>query len=378
VVFVWTYNAYLLAWPVQLCNDYSAESMVPLLVPTAASPQGLLTALPTDIKHAAECVCSALYILYQALSLMVFSVLPEEQREKLQNYTRSSALHHGLQELLPPPGNNRSDRSRWGEPDDPRLWAVALFYVTAMLVVWKVLTSKFNSGNGDRVDKAVDKSVDKKDSEEERKKGQQQPEDEGEARPLELELLACLLFLVVPFILSSNLLFPVGFVVAERVLYIPSSGYCMLVGVLVRQIYGGTSSTAQDPAAAAAHTHPKMFLAHLAELIRRVGLVLVVAVVLYAYGDQTLTRHREWATGYTLWNSAHKVNPQSAHVLHNYALELSWKGRQKEAAKSFKKALRLRPDDLSTRFGLARAQRRQDRCDQAQKVAMKGLKIIRE
>ena len=37
--------------------------------------------------------------------------------------------------------------------------------------------------------------------------------------------------LVVPFIPASNLFFRVGFVVAERVLYLPSAGYCLLVAL---------------------------------------------------------------------------------------------------------------------------------------------------
>jgi len=34
---------------------------------------------------------------------------------------------------------------------------------------------------------------------------------------------------VLPFLPASNMFFPVGFVVAERVLYMPSMGFCMLV-----------------------------------------------------------------------------------------------------------------------------------------------------
>eukprot|EP00936_MAST-01D_sp_MAST-1D-sp1_P000752 g752.t1 len=37
-------------------------------------------------------------------------------------------------------------------------------------------------------------------------------------------------FIVLPFILSANILFPVGFAIAERVLYLPSAGVCMLFG----------------------------------------------------------------------------------------------------------------------------------------------------
>ena len=40
-----------------------------------------------------------------------------------------------------------------------------------------------------------------------------------------------LALLVVPFIPASNLFFRVGFVVAERVLYLPSAGFCLLVAL---------------------------------------------------------------------------------------------------------------------------------------------------
>jgi len=36
--------------------------------------------------------------------------------------------------------------------------------------------------------------------------------------------------MILPFLPASNLFFPVGFVIAERVLYAPSMGFCMLIG----------------------------------------------------------------------------------------------------------------------------------------------------
>ena len=44
--------------------------------------------------------------------------------------------------------------------------------------------------------------------------------------------------LVIPFVPASNLFFPVGFVVAERVLYIPSMGYAALVALGITTIFG--------------------------------------------------------------------------------------------------------------------------------------------
>jgi hypothetical protein len=41
---------------------------------------------------------------------------------------------------------------------------------------------------------------------------------------------------IVPFIPASNLFFPTGFVVAERVLYLPSMGFLLLIGLGVKKI----------------------------------------------------------------------------------------------------------------------------------------------
>ena len=44
-------------------------------------------------------------------------------------------------------------------------------------------------------------------------------------------LLVAASWTVIPFLPASNFPFPVGFVVAERVLYLPSMGFCLLVSL---------------------------------------------------------------------------------------------------------------------------------------------------
>ena len=44
-------------------------------------------------------------------------------------------------------------------------------------------------------------------------------------------VLISLAMVIVPFLPAANLLVHVGFVVAERVLYLPSSGWCLLVAL---------------------------------------------------------------------------------------------------------------------------------------------------
>ena len=56
-----------------------------------------------------------------------------------------------------------------------------------------------------------------------------QPDDAQ--RQTKTNVLFALFMVLVPFAPATNLLFPVGFVIAERVLYLPSMGYCLLVAI---------------------------------------------------------------------------------------------------------------------------------------------------
>ena len=44
-------------------------------------------------------------------------------------------------------------------------------------------------------------------------------------------VLLSLSLAVLPFMPAANLFFPVGFVIAERILYLPSMGFCLLVAI---------------------------------------------------------------------------------------------------------------------------------------------------
>lgn len=53
-----------------------------------------------------------------------------------------------------------------------------------------------------------------------------------------ISLLLALLLMIVSFLPASNLFFPVGFVIAERILYTPSIGYSLLLAVGFKNILG--------------------------------------------------------------------------------------------------------------------------------------------
>ena len=51
---------------------------------------------------------------------------------------------------------------------------------------------------------------------------------------------------LLPFLPATNLFFTVGFVVAERVLYVPSMGFCLLVAMGMSQMAGVTFPCSDD------------------------------------------------------------------------------------------------------------------------------------
>ncbi|PSN37297.1 hypothetical protein C0J52_24717 [Blattella germanica] len=95
-------------------------------------------------------------------------------------------------------------------------------------------------------------------------------------------LLLSLAFIAVPFLPATNLFFYVGFVVAERVLYIPSIGYCLLIGLGCHVIHSRTNKC----------------------------LVLVcVALLLAAFSVRTVQRNRDWVDEESLYRSGIPINP---------------------------------------------------------------------
>uniref|UniRef100_A0A8C6T8U9 dolichyl-phosphate-mannose--protein mannosyltransferase n=1 Tax=Neogobius melanostomus TaxID=47308 RepID=A0A8C6T8U9_9GOBI len=137
------------------------------------------------------------------------------------------------------------------------------------------------------------------------------------------EVLVGLLFLVFPFIPASNLFFRVGFVVAERVLYMPSMGYCILVS------HG---------------------LTRLCALVGRWGsavLGLSMLLLLLLFSWKTVAQNQVWLSREALFRSGIHTLPHNAKVHYNFANFLKDTGRHQEAIRHYNIALRLYPRHAS-------------------------------
>ncbi|NXP18128.1 TMTC1 protein, partial [Scytalopus superciliaris] len=136
------------------------------------------------------------------------------------------------------------------------------------------------------------------------------------------EVLVGLLFLVFPFIPASNLFFRVGFVVAERVLYMPSMGYCILFVHGLKKLSTWLNKW-------------------------RITVLTLFALLLLLFSWKTVKQNEIWLSRESLFSSGVKTLPHNAKVHYNYANFLKDQGRNTEAIYHYKTALKLYPRHAS-------------------------------
>ncbi|BFZ09595.1 hypothetical protein BsWGS_12633 [Bradybaena similaris] len=124
--------------------------------------------------------------------------------------------------------------------------------------------------------------------------------------------------LVLPFLPASNLFFRVGFVVAERLLYIPSMGYCLLVAHGVQALWS-----------------------RLAGL--RLYVTLLYLLLLVAWATRTLDRNRVWQSRHALFWSGVKELPHNDKMHYNLANLLKDQGQLDQAQTHYRTAIALNP-----------------------------------
>ena len=127
--------------------------------------------------------------------------------------------------------------------------------------------------------------------------------------------------LVLPYIPASNLFFPVGFVVAERVLYLPSMGFCLLVG------YG------------AWHLLQRTLTSKLLHLFTR----LALAFLLLSHSLKTVTRNRDWHSGFTIFTTGIQRNPSSGVMLSNLGVEYAINKEYITADRLYRASMEIAP-----------------------------------
>uniref|UniRef100_A0A672Z2G2 Protein O-mannosyl-transferase TMTC3 n=1 Tax=Sphaeramia orbicularis TaxID=375764 RepID=A0A672Z2G2_9TELE len=141
-------------------------------------------------------------------------------------------------------------------------------------------------------------------------------------------VIMALSLIVLPFIPASNLFFPVGFVVAERVLYVPSMGFCVLVA------------------------HGFKIILHKGNL-KKISWFMI-GVMLTTHAVKTFNRNWDWESEYTLFTSALKVNKNNAKLWNNVGHALENQNNYARALRYFLQATRVQPDDIGAHMNVGR------------------------
>lgn len=141
-------------------------------------------------------------------------------------------------------------------PKDSRILSIFLFYSILALLIIKILTEKLNFG-----------------------------------------ILFALSLLIFPFIPASNLFFPVGFVVAERVLYLPSLGFSLIVSLGLKKF----SSFFK-------FARPFFY------------------IILTLFALKTFLRNFDWRDDFTLFNAGLRITKMNAKIWNNIGHFLERKG----------------------------------------------------
>ncbi|XP_032894093.1 protein O-mannosyl-transferase TMTC2 isoform X2 [Amblyraja radiata] len=153
-------------------------------------------------------------------------------------------------------------------------------------------------------------------------------------------LIFSLSLLIVPFLPATNLFFYVGFVIAERILYIPSMGFCLLVTLGIRTLS----------------------LRMKKRIFKSMILYAAIALIIL-YGLKTITRNRDWHDEEMLYRSGIKVNPAKAWG--NLGNVLKSQGKVLEAEKAYRNALYYRSNMADMLYNLGLLLQENDRFTEA-------------
>lgn len=158
-----------------------------------------------------------------------------------------------------------------------------------------------------------------------------------------------LLFFVVAFLPTGNLLFANGTVFAERLAYLPSAGICLVVGALLA---GAAPSLGQTRACA-----------------------LAAAALLLA--ARTVVRNPVWWTDETLFANCVATSPASAKAHYNYAYVSAFYSRQSRALFHYAQAVRIYDAYWDAWAGKGRMEKQLGCLAEAEKSYEKAIAINR-
>ncbi|XP_054713939.1 protein O-mannosyl-transferase Tmtc3-like [Uloborus diversus] len=173
---------------------------------------------------------------------------------------------------------------------DHRVIATIIFYAAIVVVIWKSYYSNFQS-----------------------------------FKKMILGLSLC----AFPFLPASNLFYYVGFVIAERVLYIPSMGFCFIV----------------------AQGWHNLCLMHKK---KKVFLYCCLVILLCLNAVKTIRRNFDWQSEETLFRAGLQMTTANAKLYNNLGHVMESRSHHTDALQLFLQAAAVQPDDLGSHLNVGR------------------------
>jgi tetratricopeptide (TPR) repeat protein len=122
------------------------------------------------------------------------------------------------------------------------------------------------------------------------------------------------------FAVTANILLPTGTIMGERLAYLPSAGFCLLLALGWGWIWRKTEYLAWG----------------------------LLAVTVLAFSVRTVVRNRDWRDTLSLYSAAVRAVPNDAKMHANLAGEYFSRGQLEAAAKEYQIALRINPESPDT------------------------------
>jgi len=201
-------------------------------------------------------------------------------------------------------------------------------------------------------------------------------------------LTMSLALMAVPFLLCLNVVVDVGFVLAERNLYLSTLGYSLvyhyglsrLASVVTQprskietsvknQKINSKPEVYSNGHKSKPESIPEAFFKHL-NIVYVIHSACLLILVL-----RTTARSRDWATGSDLYISGLSVCPNNAKVHYNVAKKLDQKGDLGLARVFYQEAVRLEPMYAEALNNLGNLLRREGRTDQAERVLRRAVRV---
>jgi hypothetical protein len=204
-------------------------------------------------------------------------------------------------------------------------------------------------------------------------------------------LMAVFSFLAAPFFLSSNILVVVGLMKADRVVYLPLMGLCVLEALILKVVFlepplaKSPKANSASSSASGKTTVSPIVPASLAPnvgtttsgIVGIIGYVLVLLQI-HLFCGKLHERNLAWSHPLNLWVAAYRINPRSYHTMYNCGYELAQKQRYAEAEPVMRPIADPHVDGPSNTFVYAMILYNLNRCDVQIPLVQDALDVVEE